>query len=349
MRVLATGAGGFIMSYLIPELLEAGHEVIGVDDRSRYGGVHHPFERHPRDRFVEGDVRDAAILRDLAQDCDQFVAGAGLVSRMHSLSELAYDLLAENERINAATFDAAIDACLDGRLSRIVVVSSTLVYESASAFPTPEGTELASPPPKSTYGFQKLATEYFARGAWEQYRLPYTIIRPSSPVGRSQSDDLLDLTGNAERGNASKLYTNHAVPDLVIKVLSGQDPLHLTGQGTQMRNYIAARELAHGIRLAMELPEAANQDFNLGTGKAISILDLSQRIWHKIHGPGRPFRYVSDTDYRYDVPFRVPDVRKAKAILGFEAKVTLDEMIDEVIAWIRQAMASGTLTEKTRA
>lgn len=349
MRILATGAGGFICSYLIPELLEAGHEVIGVDDRSRYGSVRHAFERHPRYRFVEGDVRDAAVLRDLAGECDQLVAAAGLVSRMHSLSELAYDLLAENERINAATFDAAIDACLDGRLSRIVVISSTLVYESATAFPTTEGTELASPPPRSTFGFQKLATEYFARGAWEQYRLPYTIIRPSSPVGRSPAEDLLDLRAEPAAASSSKLYTNHAVPDLVIKILSGQDPVHLSGQGTQMRNYIAARELAKGIRLAMELPEAANQDFNLGTAKGISILDLSQRIWRKIHGDAKPFRYVSDTDYRYDVPFRVPDVRKARAVLGFEAKITLDEMLDEVIAWIRQAMESGALTAQTRA
>jgi nucleoside-diphosphate-sugar epimerase len=349
MRILATGACGFICSYLIPELLEAGHEVIGVDDRSRYGAVRHPFERHPRYRFVEGDVRDPALLRELANDCDQFVAAAGMVSRMHSLSELAYDLLAENERMNAATFDAAVDACLDGRLSRIVVISSTLVYESATAFPTAEGAELTSPPPRSTFGFQKLATEYFARGAWEQYRLPYTIIRPSSPVGRSPRDDLLDVRAAAQGGGASKLYTNHAVPDLVIKVLSGQDPLHLSGQGTQMRNYIAAAELARGIRLAMELPEAANQDFNLGTAKGISILDLSQRIWTRVHGPDRPFRYVSDTDYRYDVPFRVPDVRKAKAVLGFEAKVTLDEMLDDVIAWIRAAMAEGTLTSATRA
>jgi nucleoside-diphosphate-sugar epimerase len=347
MRILATGAGGFICSYLIPELLAAGHEVIGVDDLSRYGNVKHSYDRHPRYRFVAADVRDGGTLRELAQDCDQFVAGAGLVSRMYSLSELAYDLLAENERINAATFDAAIDACLDGRLARIIVISSTMVYESATVFPTPEGTERASPAPLSTYGFQKLATEYFARGAWEQYRLPYTIVRPSSPVGRSERRALLDLS--SEGAVPHKLFTNHAVPDLVIKILSGEDPLHLSGEGTQMRNYIAARDLARGIRLAMELPEAANDDFNLGTAKGISILELSQRIWRKIHGNDRPFHYTSDTDYRYDVPYRVPDVRKAKAILGFEAKITLDEMLDEVIGWIREEMDAGTLTPATRA
>jgi nucleoside-diphosphate-sugar epimerase len=346
MRVLATGAAGFICSYLIPELLAAGHEVIGVDDLSRYGRTTHPHDSHPKYRFVAGNVCDTDLLRDLAGDCDQLVAAAGVVGRMHSLSELAYDLLAENERINASTFDAAIDACLDGRLQRIIVISSAMVYESATVFPTPEGAERKSPPPISTYGFQKLAAEYFARGAWEQYRLPFTIIRPSSPVGRSDRHTL-HLPGDEPA--KSKLATNHAVPDLVIRILGGEDPVRLSGEGTQMRNYIAARDLARGIRIAMELPEAVNEDFNLGTSKGIPIVELCDRIWRKIHGPDRPFRYASDTDYRYDVPNRVPDVRKAKAVLGFEAKTTLDQMLDEIIAWVREEIASGELTERTRA
>lgn len=347
MRILATGAAGFICSYLIPELLEAGHEVIGVDDLSRYGRTEHAMDQHPRYRFVAADVLDTQVLRDLAEDCDQLVAAAGVVGRTQALSELAYDLLAENERINASTFDAAIDACLDGRLQRIVVVSSSLVYESATVFPTPEGAERRSPPPLSTFGFQKLAAEYFAHGAWEQYRLPFTIVRPSSPVGRGERRALHRSAGKDEQ--KSKFATNHAVPDLAIRILSGEDPVRLSGLGTQMRNYIAARDLARGIRMAMELPEAVNEDFNFGTSKGISIVELTERIWRKIHGPGRKFNYAADTDYRYDVPNRVPDVRKAKAVLGFEAKISLDEMLDDVIEWVRAEMAAGELTADQRA
>jgi nucleoside-diphosphate-sugar epimerase len=347
MRILATGAAGFICSYLIPELLEAGHEVIGIDDLSRYGRTEHACDHHPRYRFVAGSVLDTALLRDLAEDCDQLVAAAGIVGRMQALSELAYDLLAENERINASTFDAAIDACLDGRLQRIIVVSSAMVYESATVFPTPEGAERKSPPPMSTFGFQKLAAEYFAYGAWEQYRLPYTIVRPSSPVGRGERRALRGLPGDTE--TTSKVATNHAVPDLVIRILSGENPVRLSGLGTQMRNYIAAKDLARGMRMAMELPEAVNEDFNFGTSKGIPIIELTERIWHRIHGPDRKFNYATDAAYRYDVPNRVPDVRKAKAMLGFEAKISLDEMIDDVIAWVRAEMAAGELTAATRA
>ena len=105
MRVLITGAAGFIASHLIPELLAAGHEVVGVDDQSRYGPSRHSHDSHPRYRFVAGDVRDATLLAEHAADCDQLVATAGLSGRMQSLSELAYDLIAENERITASSFD----------------------------------------------------------------------------------------------------------------------------------------------------------------------------------------------------------------------------------------------------
>lgn len=345
MKILVTGACGFICSHLIPELLEAGHAVIGIDNHARYGAVAHAHDRHPHYQFIAADVRDTELLANLAQDCDQMVAGAGLVGRMNSLSELAYDLLAENERINASTFDAAVDACLDGRLARIIVISSTIVYESAPGYPTPEGAERTSPPPRSTYAFQKLATEYFARGAWEQYRLPFTIVRPSSPVGRGNRDAL-----NLESVDApSKLPTNHDVPDLVIRILSGEDPLRLPGDGSQMRNYVAVRDVARGIRLAMESPEAQNEDFNFGSRKGITIHELAELVWRKIHGPERPFQFVADTDYRHDAPYRVPDVRKAKRVLGFEASATLDEMLDEVIDWVRNITEAGELTAATRA
>ena len=277
-------------------------------------------------------------------EADQIVATAGLLGRSASLHELAYDLLAENERIIASTFDAAIDAYLDGHLERIVVLSSTMVYESATMFPTPEGAQRTSPPPVSTYGFQELASEYFALGAWEQYRLPYTILRPSSPVGIGERR-ILHLPGEEGRG---KLATNHVIPDLAIKIISGQDPVHIYGEGNQIRSFIAVRDLVHGIRLAIESPDAVNTDFNLCRGKGITILALAEKIWRKVR-PNDEFHFVSDTPYPYDVPNRVPDVRKAKAIPGFEAVTPLDAMLDEVTGWVRGEMKSGALSSETRA
>jgi UDP-glucose 4-epimerase len=340
VRILVTGAAGFINGYLVPELLEAGHEVIGLDDFSKYGRLAKSYDEHPRYRFVEGDAKDAGLMRALAADCDQVVAAAAMIGGISYFHEFAYDLLAENERILASTFDAAIAAHRAGRLSRIVVVSSSMVYESATVFPTPEGAQLTSPPPISTYGFQKLASEFFAKGAWEQYELPYTIVRPFNCVGIGERRALRDtdiMSGNV------KLALSHVVPDLVLKLLKGQDPLHILGDGSQVRHYTYGGDLAHGIRLAMESEAAVNEDFNLSTAASTTVLELATAIWRKIHGPERELRFVCDPPFEHDVQLRVPDVRKARQVLGFESTTSLDSMLDEVIPWIATELEAGRL------
>src|SRR6187402_1002459 len=340
MQILVTGAAGFINGYLVPELLEAGHEVIGLDDFSKYGRLTKSYDDHPCYRFVEGDAKDTALLRELTADVDQVVASAAMIGGISYFHEFAYDLIAENERILASTFDAAIAAHRDGHLQRIIVMSSSMVYESATVFPTPEGAQLTSPPPLSTYGFQKLASEYFAKGALEQYGLPYTILRPFNCVGIGERRALRDsdiMSGNV------KLALSHVVPDLVLKILKGQDPLHILGDGSQVRHYTYGGDLAHGIRIAMESPKALNEDFNLSTAASTSVLELAEAIWRKIHGPDRPFRYVSDPPFEHDVQLRVPDVLKARKVLKFEATTTLDRMLDEVIPWIRAESDAGRL------
>ena len=339
MKILVTVAAGFICGYLVPELLEAGHEVVGIDDFSKYGQTAKSYDDHPRYRFVKGDAKDEALVRELAADCDQVVAAAAMIGGISYFHELAFDLLAENEGILASTFRAAIDAHRNGHLERIIVMSSSMVFESSTVFPTPEGAQLTSPPPVSTYGFQKLASEYFAKGAWEQYKLPFTILRPFNCVGIGERRALRDA--DVMSGNV-KLAMSHVVPDLVAKVLKGQDPLHILGEGNQVRHYTYGGDLAHGIRLAMESPEALNNDFNLSTPQRTTVLELAQTIWGKLNGD-RPFAYVTDKPFEHDVQMRVPDVRKAREVLDFEASTTLDAMLDEVIPWIRSEYEAGRI------
>lgn len=339
MRVLVTGAAGFICGYLIDELLAAGHEVVGLDNYSKYGPVAKSYDTHSRYQFVEGDAKDAALLAELAANCDQVVAAAAMIGGISYFHEFAYDLLAENERILASTFDAAIAAHRRGSLDRIIVMSSSMVYESATDFPTPEGAQLASPPPTSTYGFQKLSGEYFAKGAWEQHDLPFTIVRPFNCVGVGERRA---VGGSGVLSGNVKLALSHVVPDLIQKVLNGQDPLHVLGDGHQVRHYTYGGDLARGIRLAMESPAAVNEDFNLSTAQSTTVLELAGLIWGKIRGDQR-LRVVHDPPFAHDVRMRVPDVTKAKRVLGFEATTPLDQVLDEVIPWVGTEMEAGRI------
>ncbi|MFZ2513378.1 MAG: NAD(P)-dependent oxidoreductase, partial [Candidatus Saccharimonadales bacterium] len=297
MKVLWTGAAGFIAGYTIEELLNHGHEVVGVDNYSKYGKVEKSYDNHPNYTFIEGDAKDVELMKKAAEDVDVIVSGAAMIGGISYFHEFAYDLLAENERITAAAFDAAIWAFKERKLKKIVVMSSSMVFESTDQFPTPETAVQTSPPPISTYGFQKLACEYFARGGWEQFQLPYTIIRPFNCVGIGEKRALNDK--EIYSGNV-KLAMSHVVPDLVQKIVKGQDPVHILGEGNQVRHYTYGGDLAVGIRLCIEKPEALNNDFNISTPQSTTVLELAEKIWHKINGD-KPFRYESDMPFEHDV------------------------------------------------
>lgn len=338
MRVLVTGAAGFIAGYLIEELLAAGHEVLGIDNLSKYGPVEKSYSSHPRFRLVVGDAKDVALMKDLVADVDHLVAGAAMIGGIGYFHELAYDLLAENERIMAATFDAAIWARTHKRpLLKITVLSSSMVFENTDVFPTPEGEQLRCPPPLSTYGFQKLACEYYARGAFEQYGLPYTIVRPFNCVGVGESDAL--NVRETTSGNVS-LAMSHVVPDLVLRVLRGQDPLCILGSGGQVRHYTYGGDLAKAIRAALEHPSALNEDFNISTRQSTTVLELAGKIWRRIR-PEVPLRYTTVPSLKYDVQRRVPDVAKCETLLNVRCETTLDQVLEEVIPWVAARERQG--------
>jgi UDP-glucose 4-epimerase len=334
-KILLTGAAGFIGGYLVEELLRQGYGVIGIDNYSKYGAIAKSYDNNPNYQFVKGDVKDTSLLIDLLKDCEYIIAGAAKIGGIGYFHQYAYDLLAENERIMASTFDAAIQAFKQNKLKKITVISSSMVFESSQIFPTPETAVNKSPPPKSTYGFQKLACEYFARGAWEQYKLPYTIVRPFNCVGVGES---MALKGKKIKSGNIEMALSHVVPDLVYKILKGQDPVHILGRGNQVRHYTYGGDIAKGIILATFSKKALNDNFNISTPESTTVLNLAGIIWTKIN-PDKKFRYVSDKPFLYDVQKRIPDVSKAKKILGFEAKTSLDRMLDEVIEWIKNQIS----------
>jgi UDP-glucose 4-epimerase len=340
MKVLITGSAGFIGGYVVQELLDKGHKVIGIDNLSKYGDVTRSFDYATNYEFVNGDVQDVELMTRLMHDVDHVIAGAALIGGISYFHTYAYDLLAKNERIIASTCDAAIATLQAGRpLKKVTYLSSSMVFESTDRWPSFEGDERKIAPPLSSYGFQKLAVEYFARAAWDQYKLPYTIIRPFNCVGIGERRALGDI--ELASGNVH-LAMSHVVPDIIQKILRGQNPVHILGDGSQIRHYTYGGDLARGIVLAMESEKTINEDFNISTTISTSVTELVEIIWNKIN-PGKELLIQKDEGFLYDVEKRIPSTEKAKAVLGFEATTTLEQMLDEVIPWIRQAIADNII------
>ena len=332
-KVLITGSQGFIGSYLCAEFLNKGYKVVGVDNFSKYGPITRPHDNHPNFHLIEMDVIDFDannILPEL-QDVEYIISGAAMIGGITYFHKYAYDLLATNERIMASTFDLAIKLHEKGILKRIIALSSSMVFENTDVYPTPETNIKTCAPPMSTYGFQKLAVEYFCKGAHEQYGVPYTIIRPFNCVGVGEEDAIGEH--EVKSGNI-KLMMSHVLPDIINKILKGQDPLHILGTGEQVRCYTNGKDIARGIRLALESENAVNEDFNISTPVATSVKELAEVVWN-ILNPGKPFDTVSDEAYEYDVQKRIPNTTKAMAILGFEAGIGLEESVREVVEYMR--------------
>ena len=314
MKILLTGSQGFIGSYISQELLNNGHSVVGIDNFSKYGKLSRPQDKHKDFKLYEIDVLSDEFLQIVENEKpDMIIAGAAMIGGISYFHKYAYDLLATNERILAQTFDAAITGFKNGYIKRIIVMSSSMVFEETMIYPTPESEVKKCPPPSSTYGFQKLSSEYFAKGAWEQYGLPYSIVRPFNCVGVGEEDSITEH--EVTSGNI-KLMMSHVLPDLVNKIMKGQNPLHILGCGDQIRCYTNGSDLARGIRLVIESEKAINEDFNISTTKSTSVLELANVIW-SILKPNEEFKHICDVAYEYDVQKRIPDTTKAKNVLGF--------------------------------
>jgi nucleoside-diphosphate-sugar epimerase len=281
------------------------------------------------------------FIYELLDGVEHLIAGAALIGGISYFHSFSYDLLATNERIIAATCDAAIRKFgeSESRLKKVTYLSSSMVFESTNTWPSKEGEELEIPPPKSSYGFQKLAVEDFAKAAWDQYGLPYTILRPFNCGGigeyRAKSDVKI-MSGDVS------LAMSHVVPDLIQKIYKNQNPLRILGDGNQIRCYTYGEDLAKGIVSSLENTNAYNNDYNLSTREATSVNELAEKIWAKMKGKEK-LEIISEKSFKNDVSKRIPDCTKAEKELGFKAETSLDDMLDIVIPWVTNAADQGLI------
>jgi nucleoside-diphosphate-sugar epimerase len=317
-RVIVTGGAGFIGTEVTRQLVAKGYEVRVIDDLSKAG-----HEVPPGVDFQRADLTVPGVAEELFAGyagCLHLAAKIGGIGYFH---EYPATILSENNKLYSMTFEAAARH----HYQRMVYVSSSMVFESATSFPSKESDLASIPPPVSAYGASKLSGEWYCHAFAEQFGLPFTICRPFNAYG-------IEEYPGEDVGYA------HVIPDLTKKVLQGQHPLELLGDGEQTRAFTHVRDLARGIITAYESENAVNEDFNISTSEETRIVDLARRIFDLCE-PGREFEWVSGPAFTHDIRRRIPDTEKARQMLGFEAEVSLDEGLREVIPWLRGVLTPG--------
>jgi UDP-glucose 4-epimerase len=245
---------------------------------------------------------------------------AAIVGGIANFHKLPFTLT----EVNNALTGAIVHAAIDERVQRLTYVSSSMVFERAFEFPTTEAHVEVCPPPHSAYGFSKLSGEVYARAAREQHGLASTICRPFNAYGPGELPD------RDEPGIA------HAVPDLIAKVLSGQRPLEIFGSGKQTRTLTHVDDIADGIVTATASPAAENEDFNISASEELTVAQIAQRIWIACGEDPADFELTHLPTFEVDVVRRWPSVAKARDVLGWEARIGLDEGLADTIAWLRE-------------
>ena len=320
-RVLVTGGAGTIGSAVVRRLLrDPAWEVRVSDHRQAPAWIREGCEIH------QGDLRVAEQARAATDGCTHVIHLAAIVGGIANFHKLPYTLT----EVNNALTGAVVRAALEDEIERFVYVSSSMVFERASAFPTTEEYLSECPAPRSAYGFSKLAGEVYTRAAHDQHGLSYTICRPFNAYGPGE------LPEPDEPGIA------HAVPDLIAKALSGQHPLEIFGTGEQTRTLTHVDDIADGVVTAMGSAAAVNDDFNISASEELSIAEIARVIWAACDRDPAGFALTHLPSFEVDVQRRWPSVEKARRLLSWEARIDLRNGIAQTVAWLReQRLAVG--------
>jgi UDP-glucose 4-epimerase len=311
-RVLVTGGAGAIGSAVVRRLARDGDWDIRVSDqREAPTWMSESFEVH------RGDLRMLPDAREAVTGCTHVIHLAAIVGGIGNFHKLPYTLLEANHALYNAVFRAA----LDEQVERLLYVSSSMVFERATVFPTPEEHVFECPAPLSAYGFSKLAGEVYCRAVHDEHGLPFTICRPFNAYGPGEFPD-------AEPGIA------HVVPDLINKVLSGQQPLEIFGSGEQTRTLTHVDDIADGIVTALGHPKAENEDFNISASDERSVAEIARIIWDACGLDPPDFELRHLPSFEVDVQRRWPSVEKARRLIGWEASIDLREGIAGTVEWL---------------
>jgi UDP-glucose 4-epimerase len=318
-RVLVTGGAGMIGSAVVRRLLrDPDWEVRVSDQRAAPDWMREGCEVHT------GDLRELDQAREAMRGCSHVIHLAAIVGGIANFHKLPHTLT----EVNNALYNAIVHAALDHSVERFVYVSSSMVFEQATQYPTPEEHLLECPMPRSAYGFSKLTGEVYVRAAHDEHGLPWTICRPFNAYGPGEMPE--DEPGIA-----------HMVPDVIRKCLTLPEgaPLPIFGDGTQTRTLTHVDDIADGLVTAMASPAGLNEDFNVSAAREMTVAEIAGVIWEACGRDPAAFALEHLPSFEVDVVRRWPSVEKAERLLGWKARIELEDGIAQTVAWLRPLVA----------
>ena len=315
-RIVITGGAGFIGTTLARRLVDE-NEVVAVDNlhRDTLGGTN--LADHPNFRLVQGDVLDPEGLTEIVSGATHVVHCAGIAG-----VDTVLESPVRTMRVNVIGTYNVLEAALSSRdtIERLVDFSTSEVF-GQHAFNVHEAhvTTIGSVgEARWTYAVSKLAGEHMAHAYHSELGLPTTSVRPFNVFGPRQ------IGGGAIRA-------------FIEAALDGRD-LTIHGDGSQIRAWCYVDDMVDGALLALESSNAVGESFNIGNARsAVTIHDLAQRVQRLTGCSGE---IVFQALHYTDVELRIPNVDKARELLGFEAKVDLDEGLERTIAWYREKLGT---------
>jgi UDP-glucose 4-epimerase len=313
-RVLVTGGAGTIGAAVVRRLLrDPDFEVRVSDQREAPMWMREGCEVH------RGDLRDLEEARKAMRGCSHVIHLAAIVGGIANFHKLPYTLT----EVNSALYNAVFRAALDIGVERFTYVSSSMVFERAEQFPTREDYLPDCPVPRSAYGFSKLTGEIYCRAAHDEFGLPFTICRPFNAYGPGEMPE--DEPGIA-----------HAVPDLIRKSLRRMHPLPIFGSGEQTRTLTHVDDIADGIVTATASPAGLNEDFNISASEELTVAEIARLCWRLSGNDPEALEFEHLPSFEVDVVRRWPSVEKAERLLGWKARIGVEEGIAQTVDWLRK-------------
>jgi UDP-glucose 4-epimerase len=317
-RIFITGGAGFIGTTLARELVER-NQVIAYDNLHRDALSGTDLGEHPNYELIQGDILDPDSLHEAAEGATHFVHCAAIAG-VDTVLASPVRVMRVNVIGTYNALEAAI-ATLD-TLERYVDFSTSEVF-GTHAMNVAEGqvsTIGSVGEARWTYAVSKLAGEHMAFAYHDELKLPTVTVHPFNIFGPGQ------IGGGAIRA-------------FIEAAIAGRD-LTIHGDGSQIRAWTYVTDMVAGVLACLEHPSAVGQAFNIGNPRgAVTVFDLAQRIKRLSGASGdivfQPLHYA-------DVELRIPNVEKARTVLGWEPHVELDEGLEKTIAWYRaKALASA--------